>query len=214
MAPYLAVVCTRLDRGSLESARLPRERVAAVLGEYKYLAEAMASQYSSLHFTFTPDGYTFLFENPDPALQFGLRLIDSWKLHEEAAPEISDNLHLPIAVGCCFGECSQLQAGESWVGRGINLAAPVAEAAEPDSVFVTGSLLDVIDLPLYDFQEQGRWDLKGDQLGGRTLYRVTAFEATGPDVASDRPENEEAWLLKGLAFVGTQSENTEIEAQC
>ena len=62
---------------------------------------------------------------------------------------------MPIRVGCCFGECIQLQTGEGWVGRGVDLARPVAEAAGLDEVYTTGNVLDVADLPLHDFEEMG-----------------------------------------------------------
>ena len=33
------------------------------------------------------------------------------------------------------------------------MARPVAEAAGLDEVYTTGNVLDVVDLPLYDFEE-------------------------------------------------------------
>jgi class 3 adenylate cyclase len=68
MGPYLAVICTKVDRSLLEAARLPRDWIAAILGEYKYLAESLASQYGAAHRSFIGDGHVVLFQNPDAAL--------------------------------------------------------------------------------------------------------------------------------------------------
>ena len=57
MGPYFVVISTRPDRSPLEAARLPRERIAVMLGEYKYLAESMAGQYGSLHSAFGSEGH-------------------------------------------------------------------------------------------------------------------------------------------------------------
>ena len=169
MGPYFAVISTRLDRSPLEAARLPRDRIAVLSGEYKYLAESMAGQYGSLHSAFASEGHMFLFESPDAALQYALRLVEAWRLHNQSTPALSETPHMPIRVGCCFGECIQLQTGEGWVGRGVDLARPVAEAAGLDEVYTTGNVLDVVDLPLYDFEEMGSRTLQGDLLPHRTL---------------------------------------------
>jgi len=111
MGPYFAVISTRLDRSPLEAARLPRDRIAVLLGEYNYLAESMAGQYASLHSAFASEGHMFLFESPDAALQYALRLVEAWRLHNQSTPALSETPHMPIRVGCCFGECIQLQTG-------------------------------------------------------------------------------------------------------
>jgi len=214
MGPYFAVVSTRLDRSPLEAARLPRDQIAVVLGEYKYLAESIASQYGSLHSTFSSDGHVFLFESPDAAIQFGLRLIESWRRHSQAIPALSKSPLMPVRVGCCFGECIELQPGEGWVGPGIGLARPVAEAAGPDEVYSTGNMLDVVDLPLYDFVEIGSRPLPGDLLPHRTLYQVTGFDEAASSMTQERPLTAESWLLRALSLIGTERENSEEEFHC
>jgi hypothetical protein len=42
-------------------------------------------------------------------------------------------------------------------------------AAGLDEVYTTGNVLDVVDLPLYDFEEMGSRTLQGDLLPHRTL---------------------------------------------
>ena len=214
MGPYFAVISSRLDRSPLEAARLPRDRIAVLLGEYKYLAESMAGQYGSLHSAFASEGHMFLFESPDAALQYALRLIEAWRRHNQTSPALSETPHMPIRVGCCFGERIQLQTGEGWVGRGVDLARPVAEAAGLDEVYTTGNVLDVVDLPLYDFEEMGSRTLQGDLLPHRTLYRVTGFNEAVSESGLERAPTAETWLLRALSLIGTERENSEEEARC
>jgi class 3 adenylate cyclase len=183
MTDFLAVAATELDRSPLRGARIPREQVAGIIAEYKYLAESIASQFGDIYRTFTPEGHHFLFESPDAALQFGFKLIDSWKRRWQAIPEPRETPHMPIRFGCHFGECTRLQDGAGWVGTALDVAKPIAAAADPDSVYVTGNLLDLVDLTMYQFEDAGTRKLKGDQLPRRILYRVTAFNQ-GPSQAS------------------------------
>ena len=48
---------------------------------------------------FTPEGHYFLFESPDAALQFGFKLIDSWKRRWQALPAAETAPPLPIRLG-------------------------------------------------------------------------------------------------------------------
>lgn len=213
MTSFLAVAATELDRFPLGEARIPRDQVAAIIAEYKYLAESMASQFGDIYRTFTSEGHLFLFESPDAALQFGFKLIDSWRDRRQNILGPRETPHLPIRFGCHFGECTELRAGEGWVGTGIEMAKPVAGAADPDSVYVTGNILDLVDLTSYQFEDVGSRELKGDHLPRRILYKVTAFNEAASQF---RPVNllaAEDWLLKAVALIGTDKENTAEEAQ-
>ena len=97
MGPYFAVISTRLDRSPLEAARLPRDRIAVLLGEYKYLAESMAGQYGSLHSAFASEGHMFLFESPDAALQYALKLIEAAAPQPDISSLVRDS---PYAYPC------------------------------------------------------------------------------------------------------------------
>ncbi len=213
MTDFLAVAATELDRSPLRGARIPREQVAGIIAEYKYLAESIASQFGDIYRTFTPEGHHFLFESPDAALQFGFKLIDSWKRRWQAIPEPRETPHMPIRFGCHFGECTQLQADAGWVGTALDLAKPIAAVAEPDSVYVTNNLLDLVDLTLYQFEDAGTRELKGDQLPRRILYKVTAFNQVPSPFRPLEILNAEDWLLKAVALIGTDKENTAEEAE-
>ena len=211
MGTYFAAVFSDLERHSLVWNRIPRDRTVAVIGEYRYVAESRASQYGCLHLNFTGDGHLFLYENADSAVQFSLGLIESWKKSTHSAAAVDGLPHIPLRLGCHFGECTKLD-GDAWIGRAINLAKRVEDAAESDTLFVTENILELVDLPLYAYQEAGRHELKGDHLPRRTLYRVTALDESALASKPTEELSAEAWFLKAVALKGTEEVNTELEA--
>ena len=212
MGRYMAAVFSDLERHSLAWSRTPRDEMVAITTEYRYLAESIASQYGSLHRNFTGDGHLFLFENADAAVQFGLKLIKAWQKGDRSVPALKDSPHIPLRVGCHFGECTQLQGEEAWIGRGINLAKRVEAAADPDALYITEGVLELVDVALYTFEEAGTHTLKGDHLANRVLYRLTAFDDSAPDSKPQEELSAEARFLKGAALIGTAKENSEEEA--
>jgi hypothetical protein len=71
---------------------------------------------------------------------------------------------------------------------------------EPDSFFVTQTVLELIDLPFYDFQEAGLHELKGDFLPERPLYRLSSVDHVA---MAERPVDSmsaEDWFLKGVGL--------------
>ena len=214
MSSYLAVVFSELERGPLVWARLPRDVMVGVIAEYKYLAESVAGQYGSLHQNFTGDGHLFLFENADAAVQFSFKLIDRWKASVQSFQAPEAIAHIPLRIGCHFGDCGQLEDGGAWTGRGITLAKRVAEMAQADTVCVSANVLDVVDLPLYRFEEAGTHAIEGDHLPHRTVYRLTMFREGPSESAPAEPLTAEAWFLRGAALIGTARENSQDEAEC
>ncbi len=214
MGRYLAAVFSDLERHSIAWSRAPRNQMVSLIGRYCHIAESLASQHGCLHINFTGDGHLFLYESADVAVQFGLKVVDTWKNTAAALPDGEDVPYMPLRLGCHFGECTQLDDSTAWIGRAINLAKRVEDTAEPDSLYVTESVLELVDLPLYRFEEAGSHTLKGDHLPRRTLYRVMALDELA--VAS-KPHEEltaEAWFLKGVRMIGTESENSRQEADC
>ena len=193
--------------------RLPRNRMVDLIGEYRYVAEGLAGVYGSVYREWTGDGHMFLFEKADTAVQFGLRLIEGWRQSSEARGSPNAFPHLPIRIGCHFGECTPIP-GEGWIGRANGIAKRVEAEADPDDVFVTESVLDLLDLPLYTFESVGMRRLKGDYLEERSLYRLLAFDHAG--LAAKPPEKltAEEWFLRGVTVVGTPAENSEEEERC
>jgi len=213
MGTYLAAVFSDLERQSLAWGRTPRATMVAAIAEYRYVAESLASQYGARHRNFTGDGHLFLFESIDGAVQFSLKLIEQWQASRSQLKSLVGLPPMPLRLGCHLGECTPLE-GEAWVGRGINLAKRVEGAAEPDTLYVTETVLEFMDLPVYDFQVAGGHALKGDYLSERTLYRVTAMDHAALDAKPVEELTPEAWFLKGVDLVGTERENSGDEEAC
>lgn len=214
MSSYFAAAFSDLVRHSQAWSRVPRSAMVGIIAEYRYLAQSIASQYGRRHENFTGDGHLFLFESADVAVHFGLKLIGFWKQRRRSLLAVHKAPELPLRVGCHFGECTQLGEADDWIGRAINLAKRVADSAEPDALYVTQTVLELIDLPFYEFDEAGTHELKGDYLARRELYRVRSVDQVA---LASRPVEEltaEDWFLKGVALVGGEAENSEEEAEC
>jgi Flp pilus assembly protein TadD len=214
MSNYFAVVFTDLVRHSLAWRRVPRTAMTTIIAEYRYLAQSIASQYGKRHENFTGDGHLFLFDSADVAAHFGLKLIAYWKQRRRSLVAIHNAQDLPIRVGCHFGECSQIADADVWLGRAITLAKRVEATAEPDSFFVTQTVLELIDLPYYDFHEAGLHELKGDFLPERPLYKLSSVDRVA---LSERPVDSmsaEDWFLKGVGLADIEYANAVEEAEC
>ena len=214
MERYLAVLFSDLERHSVEWTRIPREQMVGIVAEYRYMAETLAGQYGCFYREWAGDGHMFLFESVDAAAQFGLKLIEGWRIGDELLPALRNHPHMPLRLGCHFGECTQLGDGEAWIGRGNAVAKRVEGEAEPDSFFVTESVLDLLDLPLYEFEERGTTTLKGDVLTTRTLYRILTFDASVLESRPNEQLSSEDWFLKGVRLIGTVREWSDDEAEC
>ncbi len=209
---YLAIVVTRIDRQVLEQARVSRERILLISARLQDLAASTAGRYGSVGQQPVSDGFHFLFENADAAVQFGLRLITSWRTLVADSPE--STAHVPLRVGCHFGECARLGDGGAWSGHAIDLASRISEAADPDVVYASGTVLDLVDTPLYRYEPAGEHLLEGDRVRNRELFRVLEHRA---DVYSARPPEEmtaDDWLLKAAALAGTPEEDSDTEIAC
>jgi Flp pilus assembly protein TadD/class 3 adenylate cyclase len=214
MSSYFAVVFTDLVRHSLAWEKVPRNSMITIVAEYRYLAQSLASQYGRRHENFTGDGHLFLFESADVAVHFGLKLIAYWKQRRRSLVAVRKAPDLPVRVGCHFGECSQLTDADAWIGRAINMAKRVESVADPDSLFVTQTILELIDLPFYDTSEAGIHQLKGDFLRQRQLYRLLSIDHTA---LAERPAEEmtaEDWFLKGVGMADQACGSPKEEAEC
>ena len=95
MSSYYAIVFCTLRLDDRLWSDIPSNQVASVVSEYKYLAESFAERYGSVHRNFSSDGYLFLFEYADAAVQFALRLVESWPQSPETLP---DATKLPVVL--------------------------------------------------------------------------------------------------------------------
>ncbi len=213
MKRYLAAVFSDLESHSLAWSRVGHAAMAATIAEYRNVAENLAGRYGCLHHNFTGDGHLFLFDNADAVVQFALRLIRDWRSAHERTLAGNDQERLALRMGCHFGHCERLEDGTSWVGRAIVLAKRVEDVAEPDTLFVTENLLELLDLPLYRFDAAGSHRLKGDHLPNRTLYRISDFDAAGLAKGRGSDLSAEAWFLKAVTLKGSPEEGGDLEAE-
>jgi Tfp pilus assembly protein PilF/class 3 adenylate cyclase len=214
MGRHLAVLFSDLQRQSHAWLQVPRERMVAAIAEYRYLAEALAGQYGCLYREWAGDGHMFLFESPDAAAQFGLGLIENWQIASRELTALRDAPELPLRLGCHFGECTRLEGEEAWIGRANAVAKRVESQAEPNTFYVTASVLDLIDLPLYSFAEVGAHELRGDFLPQRMLYRLVAFDEQALEQRPEQRLGAEEWFLRGVSMIGTDREWSDDEADC
>jgi Flp pilus assembly protein TadD/class 3 adenylate cyclase len=214
MQSYFAVVFTDLVRHSLVWDKVPRNAMMTIIAEYRYLAQSIASQYGRRHENFTGDGHLFLFESVDVAAHFGLKLIAYWKQRRRSLLAVHKAPDLPIRIGCHFGECSQIAGADDWVGRAINIAKRVEALAEPDTLFITQTILELVDLPYYDFSEAGFHELKGDFLPRRQLYRLHSVDHAAMAERRSEELSAEDWFLKGVGMTDRTCESPEEEMRC
>ena len=213
MASFFASVFTDLGRQTSPWGRIPRDQVVGLIAEYRYLAESLVSQHGCLHRNFQGDGHLFIFESADAALQFSLKLIERWDSGRSQPAGQGQTPDLPVHLGCHFGDATRLEGGDAWIGRSIDLARRIAEAAEPGALLVTENVLDASDVAMYEFQQVGSHALEGDQLPQRNLYQITSSGQAAISGVGERNTAETAFLA-GVGYIGTEKENGEEETSC
>ena len=214
MGKYVVAVFSDLCKHSQAWNRIPKDQMAGLVGEYKALAEKVASQYGSFHTNFTGDGHLFLFDNADGAVRFALKLITVWRDGFGTIPALQGLPPIPLRVGAHFGEGMQIGDGEAWVGRVNNVASRIQGVAAPDTLLVSEGMLDLMDFPLYQVEPVAAPKMDGDCVARRTLYHVGRFD----DAASAaKPRHEltaEEWFLTAVAMIGTAKENSDEQEAC
>jgi tetratricopeptide (TPR) repeat protein len=214
MSTYFAAVFTDLVRHSLAWERVPRGAMATIIAEYRYLAQSLAGQFGRRHENFTGDGHLFLFESADVAVHFSLKLVAYWKQRRRSLLAVHKAPDLPIRVGCHFGDCTRLSDADAWIGRAINVAKRVEAQAEPDTLLATQVILELIDLPFYEFSEAGFRELKGDVVSQRPLYQLLSVNEAAMGERQDSELTAEDWFLKGIESPLTHCRTRQEEADC
>jgi tetratricopeptide (TPR) repeat protein len=211
---YFAAVFTDLVRHSAVWNRVSRDNVTSIIAEYRYLSQSLASQYGRRHENFTGDGHLYLFESADVAVHFGLKLLAYWKQRRRFLVAVPNGQDLPMRVGCHFGECSQMIDGDAWIGRALNIAKRVESCAKPDTLFVTQTILELIDLPIYDLNEVGLFELSGDFLPNRQLYHVCSVDRTAEAGRPEELMTAEDWFLRGGELADVTCAGSDQELEC
>lgn len=204
MTAYFTAVFSDLERHSEAWTSLPREAAVERISGYRSLAETLASQYGAAHQNFTGDGHLFLFEAVDVAVQFSLALVVSWNKSPQPG---SDRSRSGLRIGCHFGDAAPLANGVSWVGRAIVLAKRIESLALPNAVLISESVLEMLDLALYSYEEAGRHALKGDHLKDRALYRITGVDEAALLARRIEDLSAEECFLRALAATEVMTSN-------
>jgi tetratricopeptide (TPR) repeat protein len=208
---YLAAVFTDLEQHSAVWGQASREHVVAAIAEYRYLAESLASEFGAVHRHFTGDGHLVLFDSADAAVRFGLNVIRAWTSTSARHASVP---HMALRVGCHFGECMAIENGRDWVGRAIVLAKRVEGVAASDRLFITESVLELLDLPVYRYEEAGTHSLKGDHLASRSLYCVRDLDSAAAVAPEKQELSGDGWFLRGAELVRGGRGNTAEEEEC
>ncbi|PKB71215.1 MAG: hypothetical protein BZY87_06675 [SAR202 cluster bacterium Io17-Chloro-G6] len=154
-----------------------------------------------------------MFESADAAMQFSLKLLERWEPGKSRHVEPGQPPQLPLHIGAHFGDATELQGSDAWIGRSIDLAQRIAGAAEAGSLLVTENVLDASDVAMYEFQQAGLHALDGDHLPRRTLYRITPSPQNTAGGIGER-NTAETLFLAGVAYIGTAQENGQEEVDC
>jgi tetratricopeptide (TPR) repeat protein len=209
---YKAIVATRIDRQTLERSRVPRDQILTYSVQLQDLTASTADRYGGASQQLISDGAVALFGNADAAVQFGLRLITTWDGLIVENGDAGTKPQLQVAVH--FGDCVQVGNRGAWHGHAIDLASGMADVAEANTVFVSETVLDLVDTPLYDFDSVGSYPIAGDRVPERTLFRIIQHRSGATDA---RPENDmsaDDWLLRAAAMAGTPEEDSDTELAC
>ncbi len=210
MDRYLVALFAELELSSPAWRDMARAEVAGLIGEFRFLADSVAGQYGTLCREFVgEEGCRLLFENAEVAVRFSLALIAAWRQAWPASPGATQ---VALRVGGHFGECTQIRDSSAWIGRPLHLAQAVAGAAPPGQLYVTAGVIELIDLPLYRFEEAGSFELKGDYVANRPLYRVLSLDRSRLDTKLPEELTPEEWLLKAASLISTAQENSAEEA--
>lgn len=193
MTRHYAAVFSDLERHSAVWTQTSRENAIALISEYRYLAEGLASQFGAMHQNFTGDGHLFLFCDADAAVEFGLGLAERWPRCYDTIHVLREAPRIALRLGCHFGECFALD--DQWIGRGIALAKRVEAAAPGNTLCVTENVLELLDLARFEFEHAGEHALKGDYLPRRALYRIRP-KARRAEQGHDRRETAETLFLR------------------
>lgn len=194
-------------------ATVQSEHMDIIIAGYKMLAEGIASAYDPVYRKFLGDGHFFLYEHADGAVQFGLKLIEEWDDLFKEQGKFHMFSSIPIRVGCHFGKVSHL-ADQEYVGQSIDISRRVQEAAVPNSVLVSQTVMDQLNTGVYEVESVGRKKLKGDVLEERDLYLVKRFRAEEFDKKPSNSLTFYDWFLKGVRLIGTEQEMSDEAIKC
>ena len=107
----------------------------------------------------TGDGHLALFDRPDQAVNAAVRLSSTM-----------NELGMPLRIGIHAGLVEQ--SDDDISGAVVNLASRVEQAAQPNSIYVTATIREMLIGTTHEFKNVGTHELKGFPEAW-TLYQAT-----------------------------------------
>jgi class 3 adenylate cyclase len=153
-----SIVLTDIVDSTKRAAELGPERWRNLVGEHNRKAQTAIDRYRGRLVKTTGDGVLALFDGAERAVRGAV-----------AIREASDALGLEIRAGVHTGEV-QVTADDVR-GIAVHAAARIMAVAGPGQVFVSATVLDLVDGSGLRFEDAGSFELKGLQ-GTRQLYRL------------------------------------------
>lgn len=164
--PWVAVVFTDIVDSTTLNEALGDDAWASVLADHRALVRRALADHGGLEVGTQGDGFLLRFDDPDDAVRCAVaiqeRLAEQRTVERRAAERRTggDGTLVPaVRIGVHAGEAVH-HDGDDLVGRVVNLAARVTDAADADEILVTEPVADHLgaDVALVD---RGLRQLKG-----------------------------------------------------
>jgi len=119
-----------------------------VLNSYYVIVRKELARFRGNETNTTGDAFLATFDGPARAIRCALAIAQGVK-----------QLGIDVRAGVHTGECELM--GDNIGGRAVHIGARIMAKAEPGSVFVSGTVKDLVSGSGIDFQDQGVHELKG-----------------------------------------------------
>jgi class 3 adenylate cyclase len=134
-----------------------------VVGEHNELSERVVDRHTGRLVKTTGDGVIALFDSAERAIRAGAELVDALR-----------SIQLRIRVGVHTGEVELAQGDVR--GVAVHTAARIMALAQPDEIWVSATVRELVDGTALEFDDRGEHELKGIP-GARRLFSLARSRA-------------------------------------
>lgn len=150
---WIAAMFTDLVDSSALASTMGDEAWAELIGAYRSSVRRVIAARAGAEVGTQGDGFLLRFDSPGEALRAAIELQRTFSDDRDAGIE-----HPPVRIGVHAGQA--VAADGDVLGQMVNLAARVADAAEPDEILVTEAVADHAP-PDVKFDDRGLVYLRG-----------------------------------------------------
>jgi class 3 adenylate cyclase len=155
------VLFTDIVDSTGHATRLGDERWSSLRTAHQDLVRERLGYHGGREIDTTGDGFVAIFDGPGRALRCAVEIVDRVR-----------GLSIEVRAGAHTGEIDL--AGDEISGIAVHIAARVVSAASPSTVWVTGTVRELVFGSGIEFTSRGEHDLKG--VPGRwTLHEVATI---------------------------------------